>query len=249
VGELLFLLDYHVPWAPPLVAAISKSASSRDIRIFLWGNLAAKRLLIIKGRKEADISGDVNSRSIDASRDSPAQSAPIDWEQALRDCWGWLLTVVRSRVGDPDVADDVMQEVAVAVLEHRSRPTDRQKVAPWLYRLAVRHTANYWRGAGRRRRLVNAYATDLATKSEPGISPREWVFRSELKESIASAIQTLHPIDRDVLLLKYTEGWSYRQLAERLGVTEKTIEHRLAKARRALRQELSEYDSRSRHHG
>jgi RNA polymerase sigma-70 factor (ECF subfamily) len=40
------------------------------------------------------------------------------------------------------------------------------------------------------------------------------------------------------LLLKYTEGWSYEQLAQHLGVSIKTIEYRLLRARNALRTEL-----------
>ncbi len=40
-------------------------------------------------------------------------------------------------------------------------------------------------------------------------------------------------------MLKYTEGWSYRQLAENLGTKEKTVEYRLLKAREELRDRLS----------
>ena len=46
--------------------------------------------------------------------------------------------------------------------------------------------------------------------------------------------------DREILLLKYTEGWTYKQLAAHLGVKVKTVEHRLMKARRDLRRRLRE---------
>jgi len=36
-------------------------------------------------------------------------------------------------------------------------------------------------------------------------------------------------------MLKYTEGWGYQELSEHLGITVKTVEYRLVKARRALR--------------
>jgi RNA polymerase sigma-70 factor (ECF subfamily) len=41
-----------------------------------------------------------------------------------------------------------------------------------------------------------------------------------------------------VLVLKYTEHWSYRQLAEHLGTTESAVEARLHRARARLRAEL-----------
>ena len=44
--------------------------------------------------------------------------------------------------------------------------------------------------------------------------------------------------DAEVLLLKYGERWSYRQIAERLGITEKAVDTRLVRARERLRQEL-----------
>lgn len=159
----------------------------------------------------------------------------------MQEHWGWMRTVVRARVGDADVAEDVMQEIAVAVLEQPSRPTDTRKVAPWLYRVALRLTVNYWRSNGRHRRLLNSFAAEKGTDTDATPSPRDWVLGMELRESVAAALRALAPIDREILLLKYTEGWSYKELAVHLGVTEKTIEHRLAKARRALRSQLREF--------
>jgi RNA polymerase sigma-70 factor (ECF subfamily) len=45
--------------------------------------------------------------------------------------------------------------------------------------------------------------------------------------------------DADVLVLKYAEHWSYRQLAEHLGTTESAVEARLHRARARLREELN----------
>jgi RNA polymerase sigma factor (sigma-70 family) len=50
----------------------------------------------------------------------------------------------------------------------------------------------------------------------------------------------LDELDRQVLMLKYVEGWTYRQLAEMLGVTEDTIEYRLLRARKRLKSLLQQ---------
>ncbi|MBC7965793.1 MAG: sigma-70 family RNA polymerase sigma factor, partial [Fuerstia sp.] len=42
-----------------------------------------------------------------------------------------------------------------------------------------------------------------------------------------------------------TEGWSYRELADHLGVREDTIEYRLLKARKNLRRLLRQFDEES----
>ena len=54
-------------------------------------------------------------------------------------------------------------------------------------------------------------------------------------------MQSLNELDRQILMLKYTEGWSYRQLSEHLGVKEDTVEYRLMKARKNLRRLLKNY--------
>jgi RNA polymerase sigma-70 factor (ECF subfamily) len=195
-----------------------------------------------KSGRETTIKVETMKRPLPDSPSGPSDAVPtIDWRDALQAHWGWLRTVVRSRVGDTDVADDVMQEIAVAVLEQPSRPTDTGKIAPWLYRVALRLTVNYWRSNGRHRRLLSGFASEKGTGADSKPSPRDWVLRAELRESIAEALRALAPIDREILLLKYTEGWSYKDLAAHLGVTQKTIEHRLAKARRALRSQLREF--------
>ena len=53
------------------------------------------------------------------------------------------------------------------------------------------------------------------------------------------ALTRLPPRDAEVLILKYAEGWSYRELAEHLGQSEPAVESRLHRARQRLRQELT----------
>ena len=68
---------------------------------------------------------------------------------ALSEHSHWLRTVIRHRVGEPQAVDDVMQEVAVAVFRQRAPIRDPQRVAPWLYRIALRQSLMYRRQAGR----------------------------------------------------------------------------------------------------
>ncbi|MBM4095016.1 MAG: sigma-70 family RNA polymerase sigma factor, partial [Planctomycetes bacterium] len=121
------------------------------------------------------------------------------------------------------------------------------KVAPWLYRVAVRQAVTY-----RRRQYRHRAALDRACRrglAEPAVAdPRDWVLRHEQRETIAAALAELSPQDRQILLLKYTEKWSYRQLAEHLGVGVNVIEYRLLCAKRKLRSKLCLGDEGQRVH-
>ena len=57
----------------------------------------------------------------------------------------------------------------------------------------------------------------------------------ETNQTVAKVMNQLEPQDRQILMLKYTEGWGYQDLSEHLGITIKTVEYRLLKARKALR--------------
>ncbi len=56
---------------------------------------------------------------------------------------------------------------------------------------------------------------------------------------VRQAIARLPRREVEILLLKYTENWSYEQLAQRLGTSESAIESRLHRARGRLRRELA----------
>ncbi len=167
--------------------------------------------------------------------DGPSK-ATIDWAKALEINRRWLATVVHARLSDHQAAEDVLQEVALAAICQSSKPTDPTKVAPWLYRIALRKVINHHRSTGRRRKLIDGViATGRAAEKALGPSPGEWLMRAETNQTVSAVMNRLDPQDRQLLMLKYTEGWGYQELSEHLGITIKTVEYRLLKARRALR--------------
>lgn len=151
---------------------------------------------------------------------------------------GWLRTVVSSRLGETDAVDDVMQNIAMAVVRQKSALSGVQRVGAWLYRIAVRQVLMYRRATGRRRKLLQRVQSDAVSAVDVA-GPLGVMLHDETQESVRRALGQLGELDRQLLLLKYAEGWSYRQIAERLGVQEDTVEYRLLKARRTLRRQLS----------
>ena len=64
-------------------------------------------------------------------------------------------------------------------------------------------------------------------------------FGSDEKKTARKAIKQMPKRDAEILLLKYTEDWSYKQLAEHLGISESAVEARLHRARQRFRAELT----------
>ena len=174
-----------------------------------------------------------------------AQAAPrlgVDWGAALRRHERMLRVAVLARVGEPQAVDEVMQEVALAAVAARGREPEAARIAAWLYRLAVRQSLLYRRRCGRSRKLNDRYAEriapDAARRTEAG-DPLGWLLDDERGRLVRAALGRLPPRDAEILMWKYGENWTYREMAEHLGVGESAVEARLHRARRRLRELMS----------
>ena len=171
---------------------------------------------------------------------------PINWDKSLAEHFGWLRSVVAARLGEPQAIDDVMQEVAAAAAASSQRAplADPSKMAPWLYRIAVRQTLLYRRSCGRRRKLVKNFAERVGPCESDNRAPNplQWMLANERSARFRAAMDDMPDRDREVLMLKYEHGWSYKRIAEQLGISTSAVETRLHRARKRLRASLVQLD-------
>ena len=175
---------------------------------------------------------------------SDTAAHPIDWPAELERHGRWLRTVALARVGDAAAADDVMQDVAVTAVEKGHQLRDAGSIAGWLYRLVVVSALQFRRRQGRRRKLVERFAdrytpTDSDSRER---DPLDWLLTDERKKMVRQALAHLSRRDAEILLLKYTEDWTYRQLADHLGLSTSAVEARLHRAREKMRRALHQMD-------
>jgi RNA polymerase sigma factor (sigma-70 family) len=160
---------------------------------------------------------------------------------AVTDHEPWLRSVIAARLHHRDAVDEVMQEVAVAAAKSQQPPTDRSAFAPWLYRVAIRQVLLYRRNHARRSRLMARYASDrgaVIERSGDAADPLGWLLRCERESLVRDAICLLPDRDRQLLLLKYANSFSYEQIANHLGCSVSAVESRLHRARASLRKHL-----------
>jgi len=165
----------------------------------------------------------------------------INWSAALAEHGRWLRTVILARLGEPQAVDEVLQEVSLAAVRGQAPPHDPNKVAPWLYGLAVRQALLYRRKQGRRRKLVQRFVERFRPTEQDvrTADPLDWLLSDERRALVRTALKKLNRRDAEILLLKYTEGWNYKELAARLDISESAVEARLHRARARLREELT----------
>lgn len=153
----------------------------------------------------------------------------------------WLRTVLLVRSGEAAAVDELFQELAVVVIRKPPVQVTAEKRPAWLYGIAVRLALLFRRKQGRQRRLYQRFSDTGVERTPPPLDPLAWLLADERQRLVRQSLLRMTPKDRELLVLKYTEDWSYRDLAVRLGVTESAVEARLHRARARLRSELAAY--------
>ena len=141
--------------------------------------------------------------------------------------------VVRRLVGfDPDLAEDIAQEVWIQIF--RALPSYRgdSQFSTWAHRIAVNWTLNALR---RTKRLA---AMEIAVE-EDTVSVEMDTDRSFIAASIESAAAKLSPGARTVFVLHDVEGYTHEEIAQELGITSGGSKSQLFKARAKLRKLLA----------
>lgn len=141
--------------------------------------------------------------------------------------------------GDVHLAEDVVQEAflkAYRSLESLRRP---ERFRPWFSGIVRKQAIDAYRQRrARKTPRVSLDEVDEASAVEP-ITPESRLLREEQRRRILAAMDSLPSADRLALVLKHMEGLSYREIAEITHTSVSSVESRLFRARRALREKLT----------
>jgi len=148
--------------------------------------------------------------------------------------------------GNAGSADELFQDVWMNVIRVRATYAPTAKFATWLYTLAHHRVVDHWRATGQAA-LVSIdddddAGTQHAVAALPGARADEPETRAgnrELAASLAAALATLPPAQRDAFLLQQEAGLSLAEIATLQGVGVETVKSRLRYAVARLRMELA----------
>lgn len=161
-------------------------------------------------------------------------------DRLVREHEGWVRSVIFAVSGRADLVDDIAQQVWMQVWERLDSLKEPQRLRSWLYSIA--RFAAIDAGIARRRRQnavgeLDAYAD--APDRRSSAQPADVVSRSELHETLLQAVQALPAIYREPFVLRHLEDWSYAEIGEVLDMPVESVETRLSRARRMLREMLA----------
>lgn len=142
--------------------------------------------------------------------------------------------------GDRDATQDIVQETFLAASKSASKFHGRSKVYTWLYSIAHKKVADFYR----RKKRDDKYQTvssdnqiDLNASGEPSVT--EVMESEEKNRTIQETLSSLPLHYKQVLMLKYAEEMPVTEISQVMGRSPKSIEGLLTRARRELRDRLA----------
>lgn len=174
------------------------------------------------------------------SQDAPCilrlQAGDLDALGILYD--RYRLVVYRTALAitrDPDVAEDILQEVFLRLYTYAASVKPELPLAPWLYRVTINLSYTWFskhRWLAPLDDVIDRLIGPMRHRPEPAAEHRAG------REQVQQAIDALPFNQRVVVILHYLNDLSLQEIAEILGTPLGTIKSRLYYARESLRQKL-----------
>ncbi len=150
-----------------------------------------------------------------------------------------LLAFLSARVGNRQVAEEVLQDVMLAVWDNAHTFEARSKVKTWLLVIARNRAIN----ATRRKQLPVIHLEDVFSLRSDETGPMEALEKHERQDRVRAAIQQLPEGQREVLVLVFYHQLTGVEVAEVLGISEGTVKSRLHRAKETLKGLLAQEGS------
>jgi len=156
----------------------------------------------------------------------------------LKRHWAWLKGLVYSVLASAQDLDDVMQEICLRVITRVHTLREPERFRAWLAILARRQAIQH-----RRRVMQTSPRPEGSPLGEPSggcpDDPAASTERKELCGRVLEAVRDLPEKYREVLVLAQSGELTYAQIAEVLDIPITTMQIRLVRARRMIRDQVT----------
>ena len=152
-----------------------------------------------------------------------------------------LYRLAFSLVGNGADAAEVLQETFTGAVQHVQKFEERSSIKTWLSRILVRQAARCHRSRARHKTVsLDGIAESAGVPKRTGASVSAQA-QLDIRMDLLAALDVLSPIHRDVIVLREMQQMTYDEIADVLNVPRGTVESRLFRARRMLRERLKDY--------
>lgn len=143
-----------------------------------------------------------------------------------------LYTFLMSRSTSPDIAEDLIQKAFIYIWENRESIKPDLSLRAYLFRIAYTRMLNHIKASSK----FSDSEPEIEENSEP--SPEQAAYYSDLNQALEQTVQQMPEKRRLVFTNCFINEYTYKETAEILDVSVKTIENHMALALRDVRSAL-----------
>ena len=150
----------------------------------------------------------------------------------IKKVYAYTLGILKS----PELAEDVVQETFIKLWEYAPFLQTDRSLQPYLFTIARNQSLNIIKRASRETWISDEMFIHAMHQSENGLQYTE---RKQTGEFIKLAISQLPPKRRHIYELCRNYGYSYKQAAEKLGISDATVNSQMVKAIKTIKDFLA----------
>lgn len=152
-------------------------------------------------------------------------------ENIYRDYHSKVLGYIRSKINNLQDAEDLAADVFVKVYEkYDSFDNTKASVSTWIFTITRNAVIDYFRTSKDYDEVPETIAADTSVEDE--------VCNNDMLDSLAKALRNLEERERDIIVMRYYEGVSLKDIADKMGISYAYVRVLQNKALQALREYL-----------
>ena len=159
------------------------------------------------------------------------------FEQLFKLHFKYLCNFAMGYVEDRDAAQDICQKVFITLWEKRSEIDPKKSIKSYLFTSVKNRCLNYIRDNKKYRSQI----LDLDCADFEAAEQQDDFAEADLKNKIQNALASLPEKCRLVFEMSRFQNLKYREIAEELDISQKTVEAHMSKAMKSLREQLKDY--------
>ena len=161
------------------------------------------------------------------------------FEKLFHRYYSGLSGYAETLVGKKEVAEEVVQDVFYNIWKNREALKISKSWQSYLYRAAFNNSMMCLRKMRREQPLNEGDSLDPEVGTP---DPSQLMQLNEVSEVVSKTLKDLPEKTREIFRLNRQEGLKYREIADRLSISVKTVEANMGKALKALRNSLEKYE-------
>lgn len=159
------------------------------------------------------------------------------FEELFRSYFTPLCSFAQKFVNDSDEAKDIVHNVFINLWTKRDEIDIGSSLKSYLFQGVQNRSLNYIRD---NKRLVQFDTPQSEAELNNYLESRDHLESSEAESRINSALDGLPEKCKEIFLMNRFDGFKYREIAEKLNISIKTVETQMSRALKTLREKLSD---------